>query len=67
MGAAAAGAFVGAASGIASGKEKEAAMAAAIAAATAYMAASGLGQELTLEKGMKLELVIQRPLHLGRT
>jgi hypothetical protein len=67
MEAAAAGAFVGAASGVATGKEKDAAMAAAIAAATAYMAASGLGQELTLEKGMKLELVIERPLHLGRT
>lgn len=67
MEAAAAGAFVGAASGVAAGKEKDAAMAAAIAAATAYMAASGLGQELTLAKGMKLELVIERPLHLGRT
>jgi hypothetical protein len=68
MEAAAAGALVGAATGgVASGKEKEAAMAAAMAAATAYMAASGLGQELTLEKGMKLELVIERPLHLGRT
>jgi hypothetical protein len=68
MEAAAAGALVGAATdGVTSGKEKEAAMAAAMAAATAYMAASGLGQELTLEKGMKLELVIERPLHLGRT
>jgi hypothetical protein len=67
MQAAAAGALVGAASGMSNGKDKEAAMNAAIAAANAFMVAYGLGQEFTLEKGMKLELVIARPLHLGRT
>lgn len=67
MQAAAAAAMVSAATGVAAGKEKEAAMRAAIAAATAYMIASGLGQEITLEKGMKLELVLVHPLHLGRT
>ncbi|MGH9748027.1 MAG: hypothetical protein ACRD59_18180 [Candidatus Acidiferrales bacterium] len=67
MQAAAAGAFVGAATGVSNGKDKEAAMGAAIAAANAFMVAYGLGQEFTLAKGMKLELVIARPLHLGRT
>ena len=65
--AAAAGALVGAAAGVSNGKDKEAAMNAALTAANAFMVAYGLGQEFTLEKGMKLELVIARPLHLGRT
>jgi hypothetical protein len=67
MKAAMAGAFAGAATGMATGKEKDAAMAAATAAATAFMIAYGLGQEFTLEKGTKLELVLARPLHLRRT
>jgi hypothetical protein len=67
MQAAAAGALVGAATGVSNGKDKEAAMNAALTAANAFMSAYGLGQEFTLEKGMKLELVIARPLHLGRT
>jgi len=68
MKAAMAGAMAGAAAtGMASGKEKEAAMAAATAAAQAFMVAYGLGQEFTLERGMKLELVLERPLHAGRT
>jgi hypothetical protein len=67
MKAAMAGAFAGAATGMASGKEKEAAMAAATAAAQAFMVAYGLGQEFTLEKGTKLELVLERPLRAGRT
>jgi hypothetical protein len=66
MKAAMAGAFAGAATGMATGKEKDAAMAAATAAATAFMVAYGLGQEFTLEKGTKLEIVLERPLH-GRT
>jgi hypothetical protein len=52
---------------MASGKEKEAAMAAATAAAQAFMVAYGLGQEFTLEKGTKLELVLERPVRAGRT
>ena len=67
MKAAMAGAFAGAATGMSTGKEKEAAMAAATAAAQAFMIAYGLGQEFTLEKGTKLEIVLQRPLHAGRT
>ena len=67
MKAAMAGAFAGAATGMSSGKEKEAAMAAATAAAQAFMIAYGLGQEFTLEKGTKLEIVLERPLHAGRT
>lgn len=67
MKAAMAGAFAGAATGMATGKEKDAAMAAATAAATAFMVAYGLGQEFTLEKGTKLEIVLERPLHAGRT
>jgi hypothetical protein len=68
MKAAMAGALAGAAAtGMASGKEKEAAMAAATAAAQAFMVAYGLGQEFTLEKGTKLELVLERPLRAGRT
>lgn len=67
MKAAMAGAFAGAATGMSSGKEKEAAMAAATAAAQAFMIAYGLGQEFTLEKGTKLEIVLERPLYAGRT
>jgi hypothetical protein len=68
MKAAMVGAFAGAAAtGMASGKEKETAMAAATAAAQAFMVAYGLGQEFTLEKGTKLELVLERRLHSGRT
>jgi hypothetical protein len=63
--AAAEAAFVGAEPGIASKNKQDAAMGAAISAATAFMITSGLGQELTLPLDMKLELVLERPLHLG--
>jgi hypothetical protein len=63
--AAAAGALVGAAAGITSGDKREAAMGAAAGAAAAFMAASGLGQEITLEKDTKLELILGRALYLG--
>jgi hypothetical protein len=65
--AAAAGALVGAAPGMMSKNEKEAAMGAAAAAAAAYMVASGLGQEVTLEKSTKLELILERSLNFPRT
>jgi len=65
--AAAEAAFVGAEPGIAKKDKQDAAMGAAISAATAFMITSGLGQELTLPQNMKLELVLERPLHLGRT
>lgn len=63
--AAAEAAFVGAEPGIAKKDKQDAAMGAAISAATAFMITSGLGQELTLPQNMKLELVLERPLHLG--
>jgi hypothetical protein len=65
--AAAAGALVGAAAGVASHNEKDAAMGAATAAATAYMVTSGLGQELTLEKDTKIEIILDRSLYFGRS
>jgi hypothetical protein len=65
--AAAEAAFVGAEPGIAAKNKQDAAMGAAISAATAFMITSGLGQELTLPQNMKLELVLERPLHLDRT
>lgn len=63
--AAAAGAFVGAATGVESRNAKDAAAGAAIGAVTAYMVASGLGQEVTLDKSTKLELTLERDLALG--
>lgn len=63
--AAAAGAFVGAAPGVAAHNTKDAAFGAAAGAATAFMVSSGLGQELTLDKGMKLELTLNHPFYLS--
>ena len=65
--AALAAAMAGAAPGVAAKNSKDAATGAAAAAVEAYMATSGMGQELTLEQNMKLELVLQRPLHSRRT
>jgi hypothetical protein len=62
--AAAAGAFVGATAGVMSHDAKGAAMGAAAGAATAFMVASGLGQDVTLEKSTKLELSLERQLYL---
>jgi hypothetical protein len=64
--AAAAAALVGAAPGIVARNSKDAAMGAAIGAVTAFLIESGLGQELSLEKDTKLELVLLRPLYLRR-
>jgi hypothetical protein len=64
--AAAAGALAGAAVGVAAHNGKDAALGAAAGAATGFMAASGLGQEFTLAKGTKLELIIDRPLYVSR-
>jgi hypothetical protein len=63
--AAAAGAFVGAATGVASRNAKDAATGAAIGAVTAFMAVSGIGQEVTLDKTTKLELILERDLALA--
>ena len=64
--AAAAGAALGAAAGAAAKNGKTAAIAAATGALTAFLVSSGLGQELELAKGTKLELELQRPLYLAR-
>jgi hypothetical protein len=64
--AAAAGALVGAAPGVTAHNGKDAALGAAAGAVTAFMLSSGLGQELTLDKDMKLELTLDHPLYLTR-
>lgn len=63
--AAAAGAFVGAATGVAARNAKDAATGAASGAVTAFMAVSGIGQELTLDPTTKLELTLERDLPVG--
>lgn len=65
-GAAAAGALAGAAPGVESHNKKDAATGAAMGAVTAFMVTSGLGEELTLEKGTKLEITLERPLYLAQ-
>lgn len=64
--AAAAGALAGAAAGVAAHNGKDAAVSAAAGAATAFMVASGLGQEFTLARNTKLELILDRPLYAAR-
>lgn len=64
--AAAAGALAGAAGGVAAHNNKGVAMGAAAGAATGFMIASGLGQEFTLAKDTKLELILDRPLYVGK-
>jgi hypothetical protein len=63
--AAAAGAAVGASSGAAAHCTKCAAAGAAAGAIAGFLASSGLGQELDLPSGTKLDLVLDRPLYLG--
>jgi hypothetical protein len=63
--AAAAGALAGAAPGVESHNKKDAATGAAVGAVTAFMVTSGLGEELTLERGTKLEITLERPLYLA--
>ena len=62
--AAAAGALAGAATGVASKNTRDAATGAAIGALTAFLITSGLGQDFTLPKETKLEIVLLRPLLL---
>jgi hypothetical protein len=66
--AAAAGAAVGAVAGATAGKSPKAAgIGAAAGAAAAFLMASGLGHELTLPKGTKLELELERTLYLAKS
>jgi hypothetical protein len=62
--AAAAGAALGAAAGASRGGAKGAAAVAAAGGAAGFMASSGIGQEIDLPKGTKLDLVLDRPLYL---
>jgi len=62
----AAAALAGAAPGVVARNPKEAAIGAGIGAVTAFIVTSGLGQELTVDKDTKLELVLARPLALRR-
>jgi hypothetical protein len=62
--AAAAGAALGAVKGVKDKDKKEAAEGAALGAITAYLVESGRGRELDLQKGVKLELELERALYL---
>jgi hypothetical protein len=62
----AAGAVQGSTTGVASHSTKAAAIGAANGGLAAFLASSGLGQEIELPKGTKLELVLDRPLYLGQ-
>ncbi len=64
--AAAAGAAIGMSAGAVKGGPKGAAIAAAVGAVAGFLAASGIGQELDLMEGTKLELELLRPLAVGR-
>jgi hypothetical protein len=45
---------------------KGAAIGAAVGAAAGFLVSSGMGRELDLPKGTKLELELTRPLYLAR-
>jgi hypothetical protein len=59
-------ALAGAEPGIANNNKQDAAKGAATGAAGAFMATSGIGQDLALAENMKLEIVLQRPLYFGK-
>jgi hypothetical protein len=59
-------ALAGAEPGIVNNNKQDAAKGAATGAAEAFMATSGIGQDLTLEQNLKLEIVLQRPLYFGK-
>ncbi len=62
--AAAAGAAIGAVVGATAKGGKGAGIGAAVGAATGFLISSGIGQELDLPKGTKLELELERPLYV---
>ena len=64
--AAAIGAAIGAAAGAVAKGGKGAAIGAAVGGAAGFLIASGMGQELELQKGTKLELELDRPLYIAR-
>lgn len=64
--AAAIGAAIGAAAGAATKGGKGALIGAGIGAVAGFLIASGMGQELELQKGTNIELQLERPLYVGR-
>jgi len=62
----AAGAAMGTAAGVAAHNGKAAAIGAAAGGVASFLASSGIGQELDLPKGAKLEIVLDRPLYLAQ-
>lgn len=64
--AAGAGAAMGAAAGAKAKNAKAAAIGAAVGGAAGFLIASGMGQELDLPKGTKIEIELIRPLYLAR-
>lgn len=64
--AAAIGAGIGAAVGAAAKGGKGAAIGAAIGGLSGFLIASGMGQELELQKGTKLELELERPIYIDK-
>jgi hypothetical protein len=64
MEATAVGAAKGGAPGVVSHNSKAAATGAAAGGIASFLASSGIGQEIDLPKGTKLELVLTRPLYL---
>jgi hypothetical protein len=50
--------------GAKTGGKKGAALGAAAAGVTAFLLASGLGQDVVLDKETKIELILERPLTL---
>jgi hypothetical protein len=60
------GAAKGSAPGVTTQNAKEAATGAAAGGVAAFLASSGVGQELNLTKGTKLDLVLERPLYLNQ-
>jgi len=63
--AAAAGAAIGAVAGASAKGKKGATMGAVTGAAASFLISTGMGQELELPKGTKLELELARPLYLA--
>ena len=64
--AAVAGAAIGAAAGVAAHDGKAAALGAVAGGIAGFMSSSGIGQELDLPKGTKLDLILDRPLFLNQ-
>ena len=60
------GAVMGSANGVTNHNAKAAATGAAVGGVAAFLVSSGIGQELDLPMGAKLELELKRPLYLAK-